>query len=189
MAAYKNLSDAALLALFKEGDRLAYEEVYYRYWAILFRHGRKMLQNNEEAKDLVQEVFSVFWTDGPQLVLKTTLSAYLYAVLRYKIFDLIDRNKVKTNYLASLEAFITANDYSTDHLVRERQMEALIEKEVAALPEKMRMVFELSRKANMSYKDIAEQLNISDNTVKKQINNALKILRARIGVNIFMLFF
>ena len=109
--------------------------------------------------------------------------------MRYKIFDLIDRNKVKTDYLSSLGNFIEQNEYSSDYMVREKQMEALIEKEIAALPEKMREVFELSRKYNMSYKDIAKELNISDNTVKKQMNNALRILRTKLGAAIFTLFF
>src|ERR1700678_2695030 len=61
------LSDFELLALFKEGQRSAYEEIYHRYWAILFNHARKMVQSDEDAKDLVQDVFSVFWVDGPSL--------------------------------------------------------------------------------------------------------------------------
>jgi RNA polymerase sigma-70 factor (ECF subfamily) len=108
--------------------------------------------------------------------------------MRYKVFNLIDRKKVRSNYLSSLEDFIKKNEYSSEYLVRERQMEELIEKEIANLPPKMREVFQLSRKANMSYRDIAEKLNISDNTVKKQMSNALKILRSRLGV-IFDLFF
>ena len=182
------LSDYELLALFKEGQRSAYEEIYRRYWALLYNHARKMVQSDEDAKDLVQDVFSVFWLDGPTLELQTTLSAYLYSLVRYKVFNLIDRKKVRSDYLSSLEDFIKKNEYSGEYRVREKQMEELIEKEVAALPPKMREVFELSRKANLNYRQIAEKLNISDNTVKKQMSNALKILRSRLGV-IFDLFF
>ena len=182
------LSDYELLALFKEGQRSAYEEIYRRYWALLYNHARKMVQSDEDAKDLVQDVFSVFWLDGPTLELQTTLSAYLYSIVRYKVFNLIDRKKVRSDYLSSLEDFIKKNEYSGEYRVREKQMEELIEKEVAALPPKMREVFELSRKANLNYRQIAEKLNISDNTVKKQMSNALKILRSRLGV-IFDLFF
>ena len=147
-----------------------------------------MLQSDDDAKDLVQDVFSVFWLDGPTLELRTTLDAYLYTIMRYKIFNLIDRKRVRSNYLSSLEDFIRKNEYSGEYRVREKQMEELIEKEIATLPPRMREVFELSRKANMNYREIAEKLNISDNTVKKQMSNALKILRSRLGV-IFDLFF
>ena len=182
------LSDYELLALFKEGQRSAYEEIYRRYWALLFSHARKMVQSDEDAKDLVQDVFSVFWLDGPSLELQTTLAAYLYSLVRYKVFNLIDRKRVRSDYLSSLENFIKQHEYSGEYRVREKQMEELIEKELAALPPKMREVFELSRKANLNYREIAEKLNISDNTVKKQMSNALKILRSRLGV-IFDLFF
>ena len=182
------LSDYELLALFKEGQKSAYEEIYRRYWGLLFNHARKMVQSDEDAKDLVQDVFSVFWLDGPTLELQTTLSAYLYSLVRYKVFNLIDRKKVRSNYLSSLEDYIKKNEYSAEYRVREKQMEELIEKEIATLPPKMREVFELSRKANLNYRQIAEKLNISDNTVKKQMSNALKILRSRLGV-IFDLFF
>lgn len=183
------MSDFELLALFKQGKRDAYEEIYHRYWAVLFRHARKMLRSDEEAKDLIQDVFSVFWTDGPALVLKTTLSAYLYTVLRFKVYNWIDRQKVKNVYLSSLQSFIDKNEFSSDFRVREQQMKTLIEKEIASLPAKMREVFELSRKANLSYREISEKLNISDNTVKKQMNNALKILRSRLGATIFSVLF
>jgi RNA polymerase sigma-70 factor (family 1) len=182
------LSDFELLAMFKEGQKNAYLEIYRRYWPLLYHHARKMVQNDEDAKDLIQDVFAVFWLDGPSLEIQTTLSAYLYALVRYKVFNLIDRKKVRSNYLTSLEDFIKKNEYSGEYRVREKQMEELIEKEIAALPPKMREVFELSRKANMSYLEIAEKLNISDNTVKKQMSNALKILRSRLSV-IFDLFF
>ena len=174
--------------MFKEGHRSAYEDIYRRYWALLYSHARRMVQSDEDAKDLVQDVFSVFWLDGPTLELQTTLSAYLYSLVRYKVFNLIDRKKVRNNYLSSLEDFIKKNEYSAEYRVREKQMEALIEKEIATLPPKMREVFELSRKANLNYREIAEKLNISDNTVKKQMSNALKILRSRLGV-VFDLFF
>jgi RNA polymerase sigma-70 factor (ECF subfamily) len=182
------LSDYELLAMFKEGQRSAYEEIYHRYWALLYSHARKMVQSDEDAKDLIQDVFSVFWIDGPTLELQTTLSAYLYSIVRYKVFNLIDRKKVRSDYLSSLESYIKKNEYSGEYRVREKQMEELIEKEIAALPPKMREVFELSRKANLNYREIAEKLNISDNTVKKQMSNALKILRSRLGV-LFDLFF
>lgn len=188
MNIYSKISDNELLTLFKQGDSHAYDEIYYRYWAILFRHARKMLQDSEEAKDLIQDVFSAFWISGQEVVLKTTLSAYLYGILRYKIFDLIDKEKVKVNYLASLNSLNPTNNNYTDYLIREKQLVGIIEKEVSALPEKMRIIFELSRNSNMSYKAISQKLNISDHTVKKQISNALRILRTKVG-SIGALFF
>ncbi|MNL17944.1 RNA polymerase sigma factor [compost metagenome] len=60
------------------------------------------------------------------------------------------------------------------------ELTRLIDKEVSALPQKMKEIFEMSRNQELSHREIAAQLNISDHTVKKQINNAIKILRPKI---------
>lgn len=82
-----------------------------------------------------------------------------------------------------------ANQYTeaTDHQIRERQLALKIEREISFLPEKMRQIFELHRKEHLTYKEIAEQLDISDKTVKKQVSNALHILRQRL--QLVMIFF
>ncbi|WP_449438768.1 sigma factor-like helix-turn-helix DNA-binding protein [Pedobacter steynii] len=66
-------------------------------------------------------------------------------------------------------------------------MEFLIEKEIASLPSKMKEVFELSRKANLSHRQIAIELDLSEKTVKNQVNNALKVLRLKLGSLMFLL--
>lgn len=76
--------------------------------------------------------------------------------------------------------FIEKGEYVTDQQLLEQELKEAIEKEIALLPPKMREVFELSRKQDLSYKEIADQLHISDKTVKKQVNNALHILREKL---------
>ncbi|MNI50552.1 RNA polymerase sigma factor [compost metagenome] len=72
--------------------------------------------------------------------------------------------------------------------MRNRELAERIELEVAQLPAKMREVFELSRNAHLSHREIALRMDISDKTVKKQMNNALKILRLKLG-SLFVLIF
>ncbi len=181
MALYSNLSDIELAIRLKKGDQLAYAEIYDRYWGILYRYSRRLLQNEEEAEDVVQDIFVMLWSKGAELELKVSLSSFLYASVRNRILKHFEKSKVRGNYLRSLEHFIDNGECITDHLVREHQLAARIEQEVSLLPAKMREVFELRRKANLSYKDIAEKLDISEKTVKKQVSNALKILKTKFG--------
>lgn len=191
MNPYRALSDIELVSLLEKGNSEAYAEIYQRYWAVLFRHARKILQNDEEAKDVVQELFAALWTRFSELNLTGSLSAYLYSAVRYKVFDLIDKSKVRDHYFASLEQFIEQEEYTADQALREKELANLIEKEIAMLPNKMREVFELSRKQHLSHKEIAQQMDISAQTVKKQIHNAIKILRPKFGIVIliFLYFF
>ncbi|RYE13029.1 MAG: sigma-70 family RNA polymerase sigma factor [Sphingobacteriales bacterium] len=89
---------------------------------------------------------------------------------------------MENGYINSLAASINEGNCSTDHKVRESSLAAIIEKEINELPEKMREVFVLSRKHHLSHKEIALQLGIEETTVKRQISNALKILRVKLGL-------
>lgn len=188
MVGYASQTDNELIALIKEGNKDAFSEVYQRYWPLLFRHARKLLQDDEQCKDIVQDVFISLWSAVVVFNESTMLSAYLYASARNKILNIFRRNKVAGTHLESLGRFIEQGTDVTDHLVRERMLASQIEEEISNLPPRMREVFELKRKQNLSYKEIAEVMNISDLTVKTQMNKAITILRAKFGDNLNVFF-
>lgn len=185
MSVDKNLTDKELSILLKNGEEKVFSVIYDRYWAVLFQHARRMTRNDELAKDVVQDVFINLWDKASELNLNHSLSSYLYTSIRNKIINLYDKEKVKTRYLDSLANFMEAGENITDHLLREKMLSVRIEKEIAQLPKGMKQIFEMSRKDNKSYKAIADDLNISDKTVKKQISNAIKILRLKLNLLFF----
>ncbi|WP_029985685.1 RNA polymerase sigma factor [Pedobacter jeongneungensis] len=188
MGDYNLQTDNELFLLLKKGNHRAYAILYERYWAILFRYARKILQNDEEARDVVQDVFVMLWSKAETLEIQISLSAFLYASTRNSILKIFQRGKVKDSYLSSLEKFIDEGNNTTDHLLRNRELAKRIELEVAMLPAKMREVFELSRRSYLSHREIAIRMEISDQTVKKQMANALKILRLKLGTFFFLIF-
>ena len=181
MPNYQSFSDDELFSLICIDDHKAYAEVYDRYSGILYVHAYRRLRNREEAKDLIHELFTVLWSKRDQIVLKTALSAYLFQSVRNRVIDLVSRQKREVIYMNSVEeAWEPATDI-TDHAVRQKELDLLIEKEIDALPAKMKVVFNLSRKAHLSHKEISERLDISEFTVRKQINNALKVLKPKLS--------
>jgi len=189
MDTLKALSDIELVDLLKSGDPMAYTEIYDRYALILLNHAYNKTRDREEAKDIVHEVFATLWARHQDFNCHSNLSGYLYAAVRNNIINQVVHKDVKGKYLASIAQFINNNNNQiiTDHLVREHQLSSIIEKEIAELPPKMREVFELSRKQHFSHKQIAEKLEISEQTVSKHVTNALRILRVRLGVFIYLL--
>lgn len=185
---YVQLSDPELSILLSEGDEIAYTEIYNRYHGALYIHVFNKLRHREDSRDIVHDLFISLWNNREKLVLKTTLSSYLYTAVRYKVFDLISHREVASRYVESVSRFSEQEDGVTDHAIREKQFLAIIEQEIAALPKKMRAIFEMSRNGNLSHKEIAAQLELSEKTVKKQINNSLKILRKKLGMAIFTAF-
>jgi RNA polymerase sigma-70 factor (ECF subfamily) len=181
-----SISDSELITLLKDGNAVAYTIIYNRYFDTLYLHAYQKLRDKEEAEDILHELFAQLWNKRDTLSINSTLSGYLYTAVRNKILDVISHQQVESKYIDSLQGFLNQGYCITDHRIRERQLAQLIENGISSLPLKMREVFDLSRKHNLTHKEIATQLNLSEETVKKQIKNALKLLRLKLGTMLFV---
>lgn len=183
---YKELSDIHLFELTKLGDRAAFTEIYDRYFGLLYLHALNRLKDKDEAKDVVQDIFSDIWSGRCNVDPKTNVSNYLYTSIRNRVLKAFSHKNVQERYQASLNWEESIESF-TDHRVRERQLKSLIEKEIDALPPRMKSVFLMSRQANMTYVEIARDLQITEQSVRSHVKNALKILRVKLGVIIYLL--
>lgn len=183
---FRELNDQELADLLRSGDDMAFAEIYRRFFGVLYRHALTRLRDEAVSKDIVQELFESLWYKRETLVFKSNLSNYLYTSVRNRVLKVIAHNNVATAYASKQVHFIIPDEGMTDHLVRERQLAAIIEKEVRALPSKMREVFELSRKYNYTHKEIAERLGITEQSVRSHVKNALKILRVKLGFVVYL---
>ncbi|RZK53817.1 MAG: RNA polymerase sigma-70 factor [Pedobacter sp.] len=180
MPIYTTMSDFELLDFMRSGDHRAFEELYDRYKVVLYLHAKRMLQNEDETKDVIQEIFTTLWFKRSEITIATSVKSYLYSAVRNKIFNILAHQKFEVKYLNSLQEIINLGETSLEQNLRERELIAIIDREIDLLPAKMREIFVMSRKDHLSHKEIADTLNISDKTVKKQIGNAIKILRPKI---------
>ncbi len=177
---YSNLSDKELVSSLREGVEGAFVEIYERYKTVLFLHARRMLNGDEQARDVVQEVFTTIWQKKADLTISSTLKAYLYGAVKNKVLNIILHQKHVEKHLNHSFKLSHQGNFATDEKVRERELSRLIEAEIQALPPRMREVFVLSRKEHLSNLEIAHRMNISEETVKKQIVYALKNLRTKL---------
>lgn len=192
MVAYSALPDPELTTLLKEGDETAFTEIYNRYWKLIYAHVYKMIREEDDAKDVVQEVFSNLWLKAASIKSNTNISGLLYTAARNRVFDLIEKNKVRSDYIGEIAAFLSDPRNDQVDTIDEKRILEILEREIQKLPPKMREIFELSRKEDLSHKEIASKLNISEQTVKKQIQNALKAIKPKlndVGVGIWILLF
>lgn len=180
MRDYKDYTDRELATNLEKGDDAAYQEIFRRYNRLLYGHAYKKLKSKEEAQDLVQDVFAALWAKRSELQIENNLPGYLYSAVRNRFYNIIAHKDIQAKYIDSLQHFLDQPYQLTDTLVREKEFAAIIDKEIQSLPPRMRLVFEMSRKQHLSYKEIAEELKISEETVKDQIKKALKFLRPRL---------
>lgn len=185
----ESLSDQELTDLLRLGNHAAFSEIYTRYIHVLLNHAYNQLRDREDAKDVIHQVFTNLWLKRDTINLSPNLAGVLFTSVRNLVINQVVRQKVQNKYIDSVQHFVQHETIVTDHLIREKQLASLIDQEIANLPSKMREVFELSRKANLSHKEIADRLSISEQTVSKHISNALKILRNKFGMIGLMIWF
>jgi len=174
------LSDKELLVFLQEEGRDAFAEIYRRYWSLMYMHALKMLKDEDDTRDVLQDVFTSLWLNRETIDLNSNLAGYLYTCTRNKVLDLIAKQRVRVNYLDSLSSFIEANGNRIIESISEKELTQALDNEIKQLPGKMREVFEMRIHKHLTYKEIATELSLSEKTVKKQISNAIKIIRPKL---------
>lgn len=175
--AMSNSSENIIELSFSIQSKTEFETIYKDNYALLYLHALKMLGDREEAKDVVQEVFTQAWNKRADIIIKKSIKAYLFQAVKNKVLDIYAHQATVRKFESSIdhEAYHTYDDAA----VREERLMKQIESEITALPEQMATVFRMSRMQEKSHAEIAETLNISVNTVKTHIGRALKKLRLK----------
>jgi len=187
-SAYHAYPDSALVSLIKIGDHGAFTEIYSRYGALMYRHAHAVLKDLDACNDLVQDVFLTLWNKR-ETVHIVTLSAYLLKAVKNRVLDVISHEQVAEKYVNSIRDFANRGSWTVEENVQARELLAIIEAEKAKLPPRMRQIYELNREQDLSYREIGEQLDISEKTVKKQVHNALRVIRLKISSFLSLLLF
>lgn len=187
MAGYSALSENSLISLVKENDEAAFREIYERYSGLLYVFAFKKLKNEDEAKDIVQEIFIVLWDKRADFNFHTSLTSYLFRAIRNRALNIFVHQKYRDDYASSFQHYLDHKSPEADTQLMEKELAAIIEREIDALPEKMREIFILSRNEQLSHREIAEKLGISELTVKTQVKKALRKLRMKLGLIIYLI--
>jgi len=176
----KRMKQEIDVADLKSGNAKVFEVLFKQWYELLCRYAHSMLHNQEEAEDIVQKTFCKLWEHHAKLEIHTSMKSYLYRMVHNACLNRIKQWKIQSEH----EEMIAGNDIMTANCVEEamihKELNSRIELAIAALPERCRQVFLLSRMQHHSYIEIAEALQISPNTVETQIVKALKILRTNL---------
>lgn len=163
--------------------------LYENHWMKLYLHSYKMIGDKDEARDIVQEVFTNLWDILDKVAITHSYSSYLYRAIRNVVINRLSqtkRNQQFEDYSSSVAD--QKHVITPEEELREKDLSYLIHREIDNLPPKMAEIFKRSRFGQQTYREIADDLSISENTVRKQISNALVILRKKLKY-IFILFY
>lgn len=163
----------------KNGDIKAFEEVFKLHYVKLTLFANRLLNDIDASKEIVSESLTYLWEKRETIVISSSLSGYLYKMVQNRSMNYLKHQKVQNEYVSYLirnKLIDELPEYETDPF-QEKELACQIRRSIDLLPEKCRQVFILSRFEYLKNREIAEKLNISTNTVERQITIALEKLR------------
>lgn len=174
-------SDQKLISAVQNGDLLAYEELYKRYYVYLCFVAEHITRSHADAEEIVSNVFVRLWNLREKSEIILSVKAYLIRAVHNASLNFIEQNEKRlksTESLSSSDMKVLAwdSDYPLSRLY-EKELQDILSNCINELPEACREIFLLSRDKDMKYTEISNKLGISVNTVKSQVKIALSRLR------------
>jgi RNA polymerase sigma factor (sigma-70 family) len=172
-------TDDELILQLKQGNRSAFSQIYKKYWQELYNNAYNRTRSREQCEDIVQNVLADLWLRRNDHKIDN-LQAYLHSAVKFQFYKLISKQPKESVYLDYLDELLYSN-VNADDALREKEIAKVIELWLATLPEKRRRIFLMRYSEEMSTRDIAKNLGISQNTVQAQLHTANQSLNTRLA--------
>ena len=173
--------DLKLISSLKKGDHEAFDALYGKYAKGLYAFVTSILKNPADAEEIVQNVFVKIWERRHTIEEKFSFKSYLFTIA-YR--DVITRLR-KQNLLASIQSGnnqeLIINDDNAELEIEFFNIDTIYRDILEKLPEKRKMIFQLSREKGLTNREIATQLSISVKTVENQMTAALHTFREKLS--------
>ncbi|MCK5066404.1 MAG: RNA polymerase sigma-70 factor [Bacteroidales bacterium] len=154
-----------------------FEQLFRDYFPPLMAFARKILVDEDDAREVVHLVFIKLWEKRNEVDLSTSLKSYLFTSVHNRSLNVIrDRKKFSSGEVPEV-----AGEWDVSAQIESMELEGKIREVIDSLPEKCREIFEMNRFEGLKYGEIASKLDISIKTVENQMSKALKILREQLG--------
>jgi RNA polymerase sigma-70 factor (family 1) len=161
----------------QNGNVEVFEQVFKKYYERLCNYANTILNDMDEAEEIVQSTFLGIWEKRENIQIHTAIKSYLYQSVHNSCINHLNHLKVRSSHR---EYSINNTDLSIDsssYTVIANELEAEIEKAINSLPPQCQTVFRLSRFDGLSYAEIARKLTISVKTIENHMGKALRIMR------------
>jgi RNA polymerase sigma-70 factor (ECF subfamily) len=168
------------LAALKTGDRTAFTWIYHCFGPKLYAYARRLVPVQEEAEEIVQEVFIKLWEHKHFIDPQQHFDGYLFRIARNLVYNKARRHV----YAVAYQQYLAGQESGTKNEIQEKldyqELNQLLEETCAALPPVRRQVFMMSRMEGRSNSEIAKMLQTSTSNIENHINKALREIRLKL---------
>jgi RNA polymerase sigma factor (sigma-70 family) len=190
MGLLSEYTDSQLIDLLSQNDKLAFTELYHRYWDKLFTIAANKLDKDlPSAEELVQDLFMDLWRRRKDLRIKGCFSSYLAIAMKYKVIDTRLKKRRLQEFKARSANSNTLIDTSTEEQLRFHELQRRLDLVVQDLPERSRLIYTLSRESGCTHKQIGDRLSISNKTVEAHLSRIIKLIRTKLRSMLSGIFF
>jgi RNA polymerase sigma factor (sigma-70 family) len=175
-------TDQELFQAMQSGDEHAFQSLFNRHWEPLYKIIYKLLADDDQTKDILQNAFIEIWSKQDTLVVGASIFPYLVSVAKNEVISGFRKNKIRLVGDEVLLANLHRVTYPDEQLIA-GELQHAIDSELVSMPVNMRQCFILSRYEDKSIRKIASELTLSEQTVKNNISEALRRLRKRLNGN------
>ena len=158
------------------GDKEAFEAIYKHYYSHLFNFLLRYLDDESAIEDIIQTVFFKVWQNRKTIEPRGTLKAYLFTAVRNQALIRLKSERKFVRIAEELTDYNISEEQTVDNTAEFEKLKKAYQEAIANMPKKRRHIFLMHRQENLTYKEIAEVLNISIKTVETQMSRSLKYL-------------
>jgi len=177
---FKSLSDTDLMQHVASGNEKAFEQLYYRYSAKMLSYVYHKVHNKIVAEEIVHDAFLKLWNSRQTLTITGNWSGYFFVMVKNQVLQYLRSLDNVDRFVDEIYAAGVPDHSASTSFKDYQSLETTLAEKVQQLPEKCRIVYQLSRDHSLSTREIAGRLDISPQTVKNQISKALRLLRSRL---------
>lgn len=166
------LTNTELLQRIQQNDVPAFEMLYLRLWEPLFIFAMKRLGSEDDAEDVVQEVFASLWAKRHSLQIRENFEGYIFSAVRYKVIDQVSAMLQNPMKLELVRESLLPVAHNPSETLLSKELQGFLSREIQSLPGKMREIYLLHVEQHRSVADIAQVLSLSKQTVRNQLGLA-----------------
>jgi RNA polymerase sigma-70 factor (ECF subfamily) len=170
-----------LIKRIADGDEMAFENLFRIFYKPLCAYAFNFLKDSDSAEEIVQDVLVHIWQSRKTFQIETAIRAYLYRAVHNRCMNFFRHEAVKQHYQSYKVALSEQSYEAAGSRLALNELKHKIDEGLETLPPACRQIFRLSRMEGLSYKEIADLLEISVKTVENQMGKALKLMRIHLA--------
>jgi RNA polymerase sigma-70 factor (family 1) len=170
-------TDEQVIDAFRRGEEQAFDQLYRRFSSRLVLFSYKILDNRQDAEDVVQECFMRLWTQRKTLASIDAVKSYLYTAVKNASLNFKRKKSTQAKREETLKQQKKGDELNAEQLIVMSETMQQIYDRIAELPARMQEVFKLYYIEGKSYKEIGQLLNTDPETVRNQRGKALRVIR------------